>query len=129
MKKSAEPARGGPEVGPAGGADAGGAASRYNQRSAPRRSRPMTRRLLTLSLLAAALAASAAHAQPPADGLRVGVRRLPERLSPALATTDNELRAVELLFQGLVKISEGPDGVSSFRPALADGPPRLVPQG
>jgi peptide/nickel transport system substrate-binding protein len=88
----------------------------------------MSRRILLLSSLLAALAASAASAQPPAGGLRVGVRRLPEKLSPALATTDNELRAVELLFEGLVKVSEGPDGVSVFRPALADGPPRQVPK-
>src|SRR5262249_29424469 len=38
-----------------------------------------------------------------AHTLRVGVRQLPEYLSPALAVTDAERRAVELLFESLVK--------------------------
>src|SRR5262249_38875537 len=36
--------------------------------------------------------------------LRVGVRELPTYLSPAWAATDAERRAVELLFEGLVKL-------------------------
>jgi ABC-type transport system substrate-binding protein len=61
--------------------------------------------------------------------LRVAVRELPVFLSPARATTDSELRAVELLFEGLVKIVPGPDGAVRFRPSLAEGPPRIVPMG
>src|SRR5262249_28675898 len=37
--------------------------------------------------------------------LVVGVRDLPQNLSPALAVTDSEKQAVELLFEGLVKIT------------------------
>src|SRR5437764_5562791 len=61
----------------------GAAAGRYNHGNALRRSRRMSRRVLFLSSLVAALAAPAVRAQPQANVLRVGVRRLPERLSPA----------------------------------------------
>jgi ABC-type transport system substrate-binding protein len=62
-------------------------------------------------------------------GLRVGVRQLPKFLSPGLATTDTELRAVELLFEGLVKACPDEQGVVRYRPALAEGRPRIVPLG
>lgn len=61
--------------------------------------------------------------------LRVGVRDLPEKLSPPLAFTDSERMAVELLYEGLVKLS--PDGAGGLRyqPGLSEGRPRLVPLG
>ena len=36
--------------------------------------------------------------------LRVGVRSLPKFLSPGWAVTDSERRAVELMFEGLMKV-------------------------
>jgi ABC-type transport system substrate-binding protein len=57
--------------------------------------------------------------------LRVGVRELPKYLSPALASTDNELRAVELLFESLVKPSFDAKGDERFVPALAVGQPEV----
>jgi ABC-type oligopeptide transport system substrate-binding subunit len=61
--------------------------------------------------------------------LRVAVRELPRYLSPGWATTDSELRAVELLFESLVKVVPAPDGSMQFRPSLADGRPRIVTLG
>ncbi len=61
--------------------------------------------------------------------LRVAMRDLPQFFSPARATTESELRAVELLFEGLVKMVPGPDGASRFRPGLAGTRPRVVPLG
>ena len=57
--------------------------------------------------------------------LRVGVRDLPEFLSPALASTDHELRAVELLFESLVKPGVDAKGDERFVPALAEGRPHI----
>jgi ABC-type oligopeptide transport system substrate-binding subunit len=65
----------------------------------------------------------------PDSILRVGVRELPEFLSPALAATDNERRGVELLFDSLVKPQRDDQGLLTYRPALADGPPVVIPQG
>ena len=50
-------------------------------------------------------------------------------MSPAQAVSDSDLRAVELLFEGLMKLS--PDGVGGCRwePELAEGRPRLTPHG
>jgi|GEM_PF-639176 len=61
--------------------------------------------------------------------LVVGVRRLPERMSPALAMTDSERWAVEMLFESLVQ--SVPDSVvgQRFRTQLAAQPPRIVPLG
>ena len=61
--------------------------------------------------------------------LRVGVRGLPARMSPALAVSDSDLRAEELVFESLMKLS--PDGAGGCRwtPALAEGRPRLTPGG
>lgn len=53
--------------------------------------------------------------------LRVGVRSLPELMSPARATTDSEIRAVELLFESLVKLGVDPAGNARFVPGLAEG--------
>lgn len=67
--------------------------------------------------------------------LRIGVRSLAVsqeqklRLSPAWATTDTELRAVELLFESLIKVSPDADGGERFLPGLALGRPQIVPRG
>lgn len=62
--------------------------------------------------------------------LRVGVRgKLPRYLSPAWACTDSELRAVEMLFEGLVKMSPDADGIYQYRPGLAERLPKVAPLG
>lgn len=62
--------------------------------------------------------------------LRAGVRgQLPQYFSPAWACTDNERRAVELLFESLVKLVPDEDGGFRYRPALAESLPRVVPLG
>lgn len=61
--------------------------------------------------------------------LRVGVRQLPQYLSPGLATTDVEVRAVELLFEGLVKTSPDGRGGVRYEPGLAEGRPRVAALG
>jgi ABC-type oligopeptide transport system substrate-binding subunit len=61
--------------------------------------------------------------------LRVGVRELPKYLSPARACTDTELRAVELLFESLVKLDHDETGVLHYRPGLAVGRPGVVALG
>jgi len=62
--------------------------------------------------------------------LRVGVRgRLPRYLSPAWACTDTERRAVEMLFESLVKLGADEAGVFRYRPGLAEYQPKVVPLG
>ncbi|MFO0928163.1 MAG: ABC transporter substrate-binding protein [Gemmataceae bacterium] len=61
--------------------------------------------------------------------LRVAVRDLPRYLSPAWATTDAELRAVELLFESLVVSSADERGALSYRTQLAEGRPQVIPLG
>lgn len=61
--------------------------------------------------------------------LRVGVPALPRFLSPEMATTDTELQGVELLFEGLVKLSPDASGVSRFRAGLSEGRPRVIELG
>ncbi len=61
--------------------------------------------------------------------LRVGVRELPTLMSPAVAGSDSDLRAVELLFESLVKLHSDGDGGSRWEPGLPEGPPRMVPRG
>ncbi|HXG08933.1 MAG TPA: ABC transporter substrate-binding protein [Gemmataceae bacterium] len=61
--------------------------------------------------------------------LRVGVRDLPVELSPATACTDSERWAVELLFEGLVKLTYDPETGQRYEPGLAEGRPRLIPMG
>jgi peptide/nickel transport system substrate-binding protein len=61
--------------------------------------------------------------------LRVGVRELPVNMIPGQATTDADLRAVELLYEGLVKLRVESDVGQRYEPALAGGTPRLVPLG
>jgi ABC-type oligopeptide transport system substrate-binding subunit len=61
--------------------------------------------------------------------LRVGVRQLPELLSPARAWTDNEVRVLEMLFEGLVKQCPDSSGLLRYRPGLAEELPRIVSLG
>jgi ABC-type oligopeptide transport system substrate-binding subunit len=62
--------------------------------------------------------------------LRVGVRgSLPKYLSPALACTDNELRAVEMLFESLVKLTPDDAGTFRYRLGLAENRPKIVTLG
>ncbi len=65
----------------------------------------------------------ATTAGAPQGMLRVGVRHLPIYMSPARAWTDSELRAVELVFEPLVR------GGLAHRPALSEGRPKVVPLG
>lgn len=60
--------------------------------------------------------------------LYVGVGRLPERMSPATATTDAEKWALELMFEGLLQTVPDPE-VVRYRPALAEGMPGVMPLG
>jgi ABC-type transport system substrate-binding protein len=61
--------------------------------------------------------------------LRVGVRELPTHLSPAWAATDAERRAVELLFEGLVKLTCDAAGNAHYDPGLAEGRPQVITLG
>lgn len=61
--------------------------------------------------------------------LGVGVRELPELVSPATAVTDSERWAVELIFESLVKPYRNGDGLESYVPELATALPRLTPRG
>lgn len=60
--------------------------------------------------------------------LYVGVRKLPERMSPATAETDAEKWAVELMFEGLLQPVPDPK-VIRYRPELADALPAVMPLG
>jgi ABC-type oligopeptide transport system substrate-binding subunit len=59
--------------------------------------------------------------------LEVGVRDLPEKLSPAAAVTDSEKQAVELLFESLVKPVDVEGIGQEYVPGLARGMPQVVP--
>jgi ABC-type oligopeptide transport system substrate-binding subunit len=61
--------------------------------------------------------------------LRVGVRTLPDFMSPALATTDSELRATELIFESLVKYGVDAAGNAHFVPGLARSRPHVEALG
>jgi ABC-type oligopeptide transport system substrate-binding subunit len=61
--------------------------------------------------------------------LRVGVRELPQFMSPGRATTDSELRAVELLFESLVRFNVDAAGNAHFVPALAKSRPKVEALG
>ncbi|HEY7328749.1 MAG TPA: ABC transporter substrate-binding protein [Gemmataceae bacterium] len=62
--------------------------------------------------------------------LRVGVRGpLPKYFSPAWACTDAERRAVEMLFESLVKLVPDESGGFVYRQGLAESPPKVVPLG
>ncbi len=61
--------------------------------------------------------------------LKIGVRQLPKKMSPGWATTDSERRAVELMFESLVRVSIDAEGVQHFVPGLALGRPQAVSLG
>jgi ABC-type transport system substrate-binding protein len=61
--------------------------------------------------------------------LRVGVRELPTKMVPEQAVTDADLRAVELMYEGLVKLREEAGVGQGYEPGLCAGAPRLVPLG
>ncbi|HEY8503992.1 MAG TPA: ABC transporter substrate-binding protein, partial [Gemmataceae bacterium] len=61
--------------------------------------------------------------------LYVGMRGLPERVSPPLARTDADRRAVELVFEGLVEAVPDRTLGRRYRPVLAEAAPGLVPLG
>jgi ABC-type oligopeptide transport system substrate-binding subunit len=61
--------------------------------------------------------------------LYVGVRELPEAFSPALAVTDSDKLAVELLFESLVKLTTSPSRGERFEMALAGDVPEPKPLG
>jgi peptide/nickel transport system substrate-binding protein len=62
--------------------------------------------------------------------LRVGIRQpLPKYLSPNMAVTDAELRAVELQFESLVKFTPDATGIGRFQPGLAEGRPSVIELG
>src|SRR5262249_8325082 len=61
--------------------------------------------------------------------LRVGVRDLPEFLSPVLASTDAEKQALELLFESLVRARDDPQVGQTFEPDLARGTPQVMSLG
>jgi ABC-type oligopeptide transport system substrate-binding subunit len=59
-----------------------------------------------------------------AGTLVVGTRRIPERMSPALARYDSEKQVVELLFEGLLEAIPDEALGATYRPNLASGKPR-----
>lgn len=69
------------------------------------------------------------HELQPYTPLRVGVRNLPENLSPATALTDAETQALELLFESLVRPVADPAVGQRYEGVLAVGDPRLVTLG
>lgn len=60
--------------------------------------------------------------------LYVGVSKLPELMSPALAESDSERWATELIFEGLLQVIPDP-GVVRYRPSLAETLPGVMPLG
>jgi ABC-type oligopeptide transport system substrate-binding subunit len=61
--------------------------------------------------------------------LRVGVRDLPQMLSPATAVSDSEKQAVELIFEGLLRLAKDPRAGMHYAPDLTVDLPRLLPLG
>jgi peptide/nickel transport system substrate-binding protein len=61
--------------------------------------------------------------------LRVGVRNLPQFMSPGMACTDAETLAVELIFESLVKLSGAPGTGEHYTPGLSEGRPQVLPVG
>jgi len=60
--------------------------------------------------------------------LRVGVPQLPVHLSPALARTESEMQAIEMMFESLVQLQADPDG-GTFVRQLASTRPQALPLG
>jgi hypothetical protein len=61
--------------------------------------------------------------------LTVGVRSLPERMSPFAARTDSDRWATELIFESLVQSVPDARVGLGYRAVLADRLPRLIPLG
>jgi peptide/nickel transport system substrate-binding protein len=61
--------------------------------------------------------------------LYVGVRQLPEWLSPATALSDSERLALDLLFERLVRLVSDPRQGEYARPELAQSLPEVLPLG
>ncbi|MBY0229855.1 MAG: hypothetical protein K2W96_11285, partial [Gemmataceae bacterium] len=61
--------------------------------------------------------------------LRVGGRGVPQKLSPARASTEPELRALDLMFEGLVHLVPDDEGRLYYRPQLAAGRPEVLALG
>lgn len=61
--------------------------------------------------------------------LNIGVRVLPDRMSPAAAVTDSDRWAVELLFESLVQPVADDSVGQVYRPVLAERAPRIIPLG
>ncbi len=61
--------------------------------------------------------------------LGVGVRQLPQLLSPATAVTDAEKQAGELLFESLLRPVHDAQVGTRYEPVLAVAAPRMVPLG
>lgn len=66
---------------------------------------------------------------PPPGVLVVGVRSLPELMSPAFARSDSERMALDLIFEGLLRPGVDVAAGRVYGPALARGLPRIVPKG
>jgi len=61
--------------------------------------------------------------------LNVGVRELPQFLSPGWACTDSEIRGVELLFESLIRLAPDKRGALYYHPMLAIARPQVIPLG
>jgi ABC-type transport system substrate-binding protein len=61
--------------------------------------------------------------------LRVGGRELPRYLSPGRALGDADRRAVEMLFESLVKLGPDAKGALFYSPGMAEGRPKVVALG
>jgi ABC-type transport system substrate-binding protein len=61
--------------------------------------------------------------------LYVGVAELPRQMSPALARTDSEKQAVELLFESLVRCTVNASSGQRYEPRLASEMPKLITLG
>src|SRR5262245_58858761 len=61
--------------------------------------------------------------------LVVGVRQLPEHMSPTGAQTSSEKLAVDLIFEGLMRPAPDPIGGWRYEPVLATSLPQVVAQG
>jgi ABC-type transport system substrate-binding protein len=66
---------------------------------------------------------------PPSGVLVVGVRSLPEFLSPQFARSDSERFALDLLFEGLLRPGTDGAGGRVYEPALARDLPSVIPLG
>jgi ABC-type transport system substrate-binding protein len=76
-----------------------------------------------------AVPADAPGIMPPPGVLVVGVHSLPEFMSPALARSDSELAALDLLFEGLVRPVTDATAGRQYEPALALEMPVLAARG